>query len=464
MIMAIYIPTSSIGFFSPGYPLLTAKIVNVTGTGVEVIRVYQKRFVYPTNDMKDDDAKWAIPFNFVSPTNNNSIGKTEGYYIPDNEYYFFGASGRWLMFNTQTIYFYRVNYDEIMWNRLIYSLKHKDQISTIDVLSRAQLVDDIFNIARTGDVRYQLAFDLIDYLQYETEYYPWYSAFNVFSYILGKTGDVETEDNLKAYILYLLNHTIAIPDSREYADEETHIGVLKNVMILNWALDDYNVRGIVFCTGIRYSDEVSEDWEFLWNIYTSSLSVQEQEDVLNALGCTEDEDLLKLYLLKIITTNSGLKKQDMLTAFKSVVSSAVGILAATSFLDNNITEVVALGTNLWPEIVNVLAEELFTDEQLDWSKARTYTLVNNYWANNYQVYVKEILFNLKTSTSAPTTVTTSTDSTISTTSFSTSDISTSSLPVSTTDVSSTTTGSSPKRKVPTITGAILIVLVTLIVI
>lgn len=63
------------------------------------------------------------------------------------------------------------------------------------------------------------------------------------------------------------------------------------------SLDDYNAREVIFCNGIRHSENVKEDWQFLWEIYSSSLSVHEQSDIINALGCAEDKDLLLSYVV-----------------------------------------------------------------------------------------------------------------------------------------------------------------------
>ena len=49
--------------------------------------------------------------------------------------------------------------------------------SRINRLNRAALVDDIMNLARSGKVDYDLALDLLLYLQMENDYIPWEAAF-----------------------------------------------------------------------------------------------------------------------------------------------------------------------------------------------------------------------------------------------------------------------------------------------
>lgn len=62
------------------------------------------------------------------------------------------------------------------------ALKEKE-FSKIPVLNRAQIVDDALNLARAGNVKYAVALDVVEYLQEELDYYPWYSAFNAFAYL-----------------------------------------------------------------------------------------------------------------------------------------------------------------------------------------------------------------------------------------------------------------------------------------
>lgn len=49
--------------------------------------------------------------------------------------------------------------------------------------NRAQLLDDVFNIARAGHVDAVLALTLTEYLADETEYLPWRSALNALRFV-----------------------------------------------------------------------------------------------------------------------------------------------------------------------------------------------------------------------------------------------------------------------------------------
>ena len=49
--------------------------------------------------------------------------------------------------------------------------------------SRAQIIDDAINLAKSGHLDYQTALSVTGYLSKEVEYVPWVSALNGLSYI-----------------------------------------------------------------------------------------------------------------------------------------------------------------------------------------------------------------------------------------------------------------------------------------
>uniref|UniRef100_V5I8G3 Aminopeptidase N n=1 Tax=Anoplophora glabripennis TaxID=217634 RepID=V5I8G3_ANOGL len=435
--------------FSAGYPLVTVSLTDVNDT--DTVKLSQKRFLYPTTDTETfaEETGWYVPLTATSRANYKSSIKVGTFMNPDQEMLFNFGHDQWLALNSQGGCFYRVNYDETLWRRIL------DGLSTsrtdFHVLQRSQMIDDIFNIARTGDVSYYLAFEMADSLVDETEYYPWYSALNAFSYLLGKIEDEDTELKLKNYILSLMENVVTIPSKNFVDDSDSHVDVLKNVLVLKWAcelgheecikyatetfksfkesssLDDYNAREVIFCNGIRHSENVKEDWEFLWKIYTNSLSVHEQNDILNALGCAEDKELLLSYLQKVITTDSGIKRQDAVTVFKSVLSSSVGLEAVKEYLKTNVSAIQNFfkDMRILAEMVYALGEKLISDEDVEWltdlltdeilndyedvrTKANALASVNNYWLANFQSEITDI-FAEQSTTEASSTESSSTE-------------------------------------------------------
>ena len=81
----------------------------------------------------------------------------------------YGASG-----------YYRVDYDEENWKALTQLLKTKKHINR---LNRAQLINDVMNLARSNHVSYGVALDLLLYLRLEVDFIPWEAAFNVLEFL-----------------------------------------------------------------------------------------------------------------------------------------------------------------------------------------------------------------------------------------------------------------------------------------
>lgn len=75
---------------------------------------------------------------------------------------------------------YRVQYDERNW-KMISDALNSDRFTEISPLNRADILMSVFDLAKTGDVSYELAFNVTRYLERETEYLPWSNG-------LGKLG------------------------------------------------------------------------------------------------------------------------------------------------------------------------------------------------------------------------------------------------------------------------------------
>lgn len=78
--------------------------------------------------------------------------------------------------------YYRVNYDEENWQRIIDFLDSED-FEKIPAVNRAQLIDDAFNLAKADKLKYEIPLALSRYLKRETDYLPWYSFFNAMDFL-----------------------------------------------------------------------------------------------------------------------------------------------------------------------------------------------------------------------------------------------------------------------------------------
>lgn len=86
------------------------------------------------------------------------------------------GSQDWLLLNARDSSPVRVNYDRANWQLLNRTLSQPDTFRGIDRINRAQLVDDIFNLAWSGVMDYPMALSILAYLQHEDEYVVWTAA------------------------------------------------------------------------------------------------------------------------------------------------------------------------------------------------------------------------------------------------------------------------------------------------
>jgi len=66
-----------------------------------------------------------------------------------------------------------VNYDLRNWQLLNKTLADPNKFRLIHRVNRAQLVDDLFSLAWSGDIEYDMALGILGYLEHEDEFVVW---------------------------------------------------------------------------------------------------------------------------------------------------------------------------------------------------------------------------------------------------------------------------------------------------
>lgn len=139
----------------------------------------QQRFFEQKSYGVNDTSKWYIPINFATADNPNFDDTSITHYFEDTEVQKVIPSPQtaWFIFNKQQLSYYRVDYDTANWNALKAGL-NSAAYSTIHVMNRAQLIDDSFALANAGyHSDYNLAFEIMSYLERETDFFPFYPAY-----------------------------------------------------------------------------------------------------------------------------------------------------------------------------------------------------------------------------------------------------------------------------------------------
>ncbi|MED6285664.1 hypothetical protein CHARACLAT_031483, partial [Characodon lateralis] len=121
----------------------------------------------------------------------------------------------WVLANLDVVGYYRVNYDDSNWNKLLNALTTNH--GAIPVINRAQLVDDAFNLARAKIIPTVQALQTTMYLKNEREYMPWESALNNldFFYLMFDRSEVygPMQDYLKNQVVPLFEHYKSITEN-----------------------------------------------------------------------------------------------------------------------------------------------------------------------------------------------------------------------------------------------------------
>lgn len=317
----------------PGYPLVT-----VIGSD-DGFSISQQRFLM-LNMSHDDKTLWPLPVTYASkeadfantkPTIVNTLTYKINIDNPQELPYF--------ILNNQQVGYYRVNYDSDNWAKISKALR-SDNFGGIHVLNRAQIVDDLFNLARAGVVHYDVALDILDYLQDETEYAPWLAAVNGLT-TLSRRIHSEDEKMFANYIIELFSKAYNLVKFEVPADEK-RLSTYLRINVLQWAcnygheeckkaaVDEFrrfyespavkvhsNLRQVVYCEGIRQGTE--DHFDFLWNLYLTTNMATEQILILQGLGCAQDRELI--FKLMDAITSDDIRPQDKGSAFAYLLAN-----------------------------------------------------------------------------------------------------------------------------------------------
>lgn len=153
-----------------GYPVIT-----VSRSGNQ-LTLSQERFFYTE---QTSSSLWWVPINYVVKSNPNFGDTKPDFWLSGQKTLTLQSSSAqkpwtnsdWIIVNIQESGYYRVNYDDNLWNLLIEQLK--EDSTKIHLLNRAQLVDDSLNLARAGKIDYSVPFAILEYLSKENDYVPW---------------------------------------------------------------------------------------------------------------------------------------------------------------------------------------------------------------------------------------------------------------------------------------------------
>ncbi|XP_042331729.1 aminopeptidase N [Sceloporus undulatus] len=336
-----------------GFPVLTLN----TLTG----ELTQQHFLLadtPVQRPSDFNYTWIVPVSWL-----NSDGAGGMYWLTETtanvaDFATTADPGKWLLLNLNVTSYFRVNYDQENWNRLMerLSLSHQD----IPVINRAQLIDDAFNLARAKHTSTILALNTTRYLAKETDYLPWDAALSNLGYFRLMFDRSEVYGPMKKYVQKQItplfsyfknvtsnwttipdglmdqyNEILAISTACSYGVPECQ--ALATDLFSTWKANPAvnpippNLRSSIYCSAIRTGGE--EAWDFAWQMFRNATVVSEADKLRSALACSLEPWILQRYLQ--YSLSDMIRRQDATSTINSIAGNVVGQSLVWDFVRAN---------------------------------------------------------------------------------------------------------------------------------
>lgn len=219
-----------------GYPVVT-----VERSGRDVI-ISQQRYFLPQTD-HNDTTKWFIPISYAT-TSRQPNNEVPDYWLSNTEKQITIENAveenDWIYLNLNRTGYYRVNYDQVSWKNLM------KNIESLSEITRAQLVDDAFNLARADLTGYDIpiTLGLVIRNKFSYEYLSWWAFSNGLQYITNMIKREPAYESYRTVIKFLLRIPYDELGGFEELESETDVELLHRARIVDLACE----FGIDRCT------------------------------------------------------------------------------------------------------------------------------------------------------------------------------------------------------------------------
>ncbi|XP_050072635.1 aminopeptidase N-like [Anopheles maculipalpis] len=354
--------------YQSGYPLVTVTLQDGELT------FFQEHFLYPDTSVTSNRTWW-IPITYdIAP------GQTKKFWMPQ------GTSqvslseeelpiGGLLLVNPQQTGYYRVNYDDDLWMRLITQLI--EDPSVVSPISRGQLLDDCFKLYYSGRVGAGIIYSLLSYAAGETDVIPWIVAFANDN--LGVLRDALIVDRLayEAFSRFVAALTTNVFNAVGFdaSPNDPHETQQLRRTVIEWScrsgsiecrtealfrmvndlsgtvlLPSY-IKDSVYCGGATIAS--TSQLETVWLRLETVTNVGERLNIIETLACSENAEFLDELLNSIFTNQNPGEWEFILSAVYR--NSAIGYEAFDRWLNQNALQIIqSIGTD--PAFLNILAD------------------------------------------------------------------------------------------------------------
>ncbi|KAF0040873.1 aminopeptidase N [Scophthalmus maximus] len=296
----------------------------------------------------------------------------------------------WVLANLDVVGYYRVNYDDANWDKLLNVLSTNHKL--IQVINRAQLVDDAFNLARAKIIPTVRALSTTKYLNVEREYMPWDSVLGNldFFYLMFDRSEVygPMQDYLRKQVTPLFNHYKTMTGNWEtvptgHMDQYNQVNAISLAcrtgleecqnLVKTWFAEwmntnnnpiHPNLRSTVYCNAIAAGG--AKEWEFAWSEFRNASIASEAEKLRSALSCTKQPWLLNRYLEYTLDPKL-IRKQDATSTIVYVANNVIGQSLAWDFVRDRwsyIFNQYGGGSFSFSNLINGVTKRFSTDFEL----------------------------------------------------------------------------------------------------
>lgn len=274
------------------------------------------------------------------------------------------AKSDWVVVNINQTGYYRVNYDRSTWLALGEALL-ESKWSNIEEINRAQIVDDLFALGKTGHLQYDFVLNILEYLKTETAYIPWKPAFTGLKNIETRLG-LENRESFQKFLISLTNKVVKKLGFTENQGDPV-LDIYNREKLTSWTckygrtdclssaqkqLQTYlqdnkkpsvNLRAPVYCAAMREPKE--KDFNSFFTKYETEHYGPEREIMIESLGCVKTKKLVEKLFDMILSDRIPNKDHKKLA-----------LTALYSENQENVDLVFNLVTKQYESLVNVLSE------------------------------------------------------------------------------------------------------------
>ncbi|XP_040270073.1 aminopeptidase N-like [Bufo bufo] len=366
-----------------GFPVVTINTVDGS--------LIQKHFLLdPTSTVSrasEFNYIWYVPISYITKNSGNGNIWLTKERETNNSLQLTGDN--WLLANIDVTGYYRVNYDDGNWNKLVQQLD--TDLTRIPVINRAQIIDDAFNLARAQIISTTRALETTKFLSKDVEYMPWQAAVSSLSYFTQMFDRSDVYGPMKTYMKQQVtplfthfktltsnwtdrpatlteqyNEINAVSMACSYGIPEC--GELATRLFNEWRNSNVNgihpnLRSTIYCNAIAQGGE--EEWNFLWEQFTKTTNAQEADKLRAALACSREPWILNR-LLEFSLDPSKIRKQDTLSTITNVANNVVGQDLCWEFISANWeTLVKEIGAGMsFGNVINGVTRRFSTNFQL----------------------------------------------------------------------------------------------------